>query len=567
MSNMPRDFKADQQHMLGAAAIVRLAYEQVDPGQLLQSLQSRIRANPGDAEALMDLSVLLLVGGNRELALEVQRAALRIKRCYSVVHGSGTGLRVLAFKSPGDFMANTPVEFLLEGSETILHSFYFEGGALHPHALPEHDVAIVCCGESTANRAILENLRHLLAGWPKPVLNGATDRIAALTRNGVAAQLAHATNVLAPPTELMDRQTLQLLAQRAIGLSLMLPGRGFPILVRPVGSHAGHGLEKIDGTDQLARYLGQHAEDCFYVTQFIDYSGRDGLFRKYRVAVIDGQPFASHLAVSGHWMVHYLNADMETNPSRRAEEEAWMASFDADFAVRHKLAFETLAQRLGLDYFAVDCAELVDGRLLLFEADVAMIVHTLDPVSIFPYKKPAMRKLFDAFLGALKRRDERALSAAGPVCAHSGRPAVHQRSRDDCMICALTMLTGRTYEEVVAAATALSASFPRRGPMSHSMMRSVAHQWGFALLSGIYMNWQRPAIIGVRSPNSPDTGHAVFWDGEKLIDPGSSLLVDRDYIDRNSIEFTQRASDLHAIIAFESAASAAVGTTSIDELV
>jgi hypothetical protein len=178
-----------------------------------------------------------------------------------------------------------------------------------------------------------------------------------------------------------------------------------------------------------------------------------------------------------------------------------------------------------------------------------------------------MRKLFDAFLGALKRRDERALSAAGPVCAHSGRPAVHQRSRDDCMICALTMLTGRTYEEVVAAATALSASFPRRGPMSHSMMRSVAHQWGFALLSGIYMNWQRPAIIGVRSPNSPDTGHAVFWDGEKLIDPGSSLLVDRDYIDRNSIEFTQRASDLHAIIAFESAASAAVGTTSIDELV
>ena len=80
-----------------------------------------------------------------------------------------------------------------------------------------------------------------------------------------------------------------------------------------------------------------------------------------------------------------------------------MEGFDADFAVRHADAFSALHRRIGLDYFGIDCAELPDGRLLLFEADVAMIVHDLDPEELFPYKKPAMHRLFAAFQAELAR--------------------------------------------------------------------------------------------------------------------------------------------------------------------
>jgi hypothetical protein len=103
-------------------------------------------------------------------------------------------------------------------------------------------------------------------------------------------------------------------------------------------------------------------------------------------------------------MVHYLSAGMAKHEDRRAEEAAWMQNFDTDFAVRHARAFEVLHRRIGLDYFAIDCAELPDGRLLLFEADVAMIVHAMDSGVTFPYKKVAMRKLFDAFHASLLRR-------------------------------------------------------------------------------------------------------------------------------------------------------------------
>ncbi len=61
-----------------------------------------------------------------------------------------------------------------------------------------------------------------------------------------------------------------------------------------------------------------------------------------------------------------------------------------------------MTDRLGLDYFAIDCAEAPDGSLLVFEADVAMIVHDLDPADLYPYKKRQMGKLFDAFEAFLR---------------------------------------------------------------------------------------------------------------------------------------------------------------------
>jgi hypothetical protein len=39
--------------------------------------------------------------------------------------------------------------------------------------------------------------------------------------------------------------------------------------------------------------------------------------------------------------------------------------------------------------------------LLIFEVDVAMIVHDMDDEGLFPYKKPAMQKLFAGFLEAI----------------------------------------------------------------------------------------------------------------------------------------------------------------------
>jgi hypothetical protein len=102
-------------------------------------------------------------------------------------------------------------------------------------------------------------------------------------------------------------------------------------------------------------------------------------------------------------MVHYLNAGMDRCADKRAEEALMMATFETGFASRHARAFEALNDAFQLDYFGIDCAETADGRLLLFEADVAMIVHDMDPVDLYPYKKPAMAKLFNGFVSAMTK--------------------------------------------------------------------------------------------------------------------------------------------------------------------
>ena len=73
-----------------------------------------------------------------------------------------------------------------------------------------------------------------------------------------------------------------------------------------------------------------------------------------------------------------------------------MEQFDA-FAKRHQAALAAIHQRTGLDYLCLDCAEMPDGRLLIFELDHVMVVHAMDSESLFPYKQVYMQKVKDAF--------------------------------------------------------------------------------------------------------------------------------------------------------------------------
>lgn len=372
----------------GQAAILRRVYQQADVSPLAELLIRRAQAGRADPGAALDLATLLLAQGGplAEEGRVMQRAAARVTPSYQIVHGDGSGPRILAIMTPGDFMTNTPVDFLLSGSNAVLIQ-HFVDDTTETLDVPPHDVAFLAVGEGPENAAVLAKLELLLPQHSGPVLNAAPGLIGGLTRDRVSEMLAGLPGVLCPRTRQVGRA--ELAAMRSVDA---------PILLRPVGSHAGQGLARVEGAEDLAAYLSLHPEERFYLTPFIDYSGPDGIFAKARVVLIGGKPFASHLASSRHWMVHYLNAGMEANPARRAREAAWMEDFETGFARRHATALNAVTQAVGLDYFGLDCAELPDGRLLVFELDVAMIVHDMDDETLFPYKKPAMRKLFDAFV-------------------------------------------------------------------------------------------------------------------------------------------------------------------------
>jgi len=383
----------------GTAALAHRAFADHGLDDLL-ALIDRPAPTPQDRAALtLDTALAHELRFQPSRAEALQREALAACRLFRVAGGftprSDHPLRLLALVAPGNLMVNTPLDFITAHLDVQLDLLFVLPGEGLPSSVPEHDVAFFAVSES--DPATLDRLRPLFHRWPRPALNNPA-AVARLSRDTVASGLAGRPGLCSPPARRIPRDPV---AARQV----LLDGAA---LIRPVGSHAGQSLRKLENPADLAGYLRCVAGDAFFLTQFVDYRGTDGLFRKYRLICIDRAPFLCHMAVSEHWMVHYLNAGMETSADRRAEEARAMAEFDTGFAVRHAAALEALNDWIGLDYFQLDCAETPDGRLLVFEADVAAIVHLMDPPDLFPYKPAQMRRVFNAFDRMLRRRAARA---------------------------------------------------------------------------------------------------------------------------------------------------------------
>lgn len=385
--------------LLGNAVLFRALYNEQQIPELWERLVNRYTQDPTDFEALLELSVMVHATGQPQKGREMQLAALQFKRIYKRIHGTGQALRVVALVVEGDLTANTPIDFLLVRSDMTLFTVFIDAHTTTLSELPEADVVFIAVGESPANQPLLKKLDDLLSAWHghPPIINRNVALIADMTRDRLHRALANEPTILSPPQVSLTRAALESIVAKERVVADFLPGFGMPIIVRPVGTHAGNGLERIESVHALSDYLGRMSDDNYYMAPFIDYCSPDGLYRKQRIVFIKRRPFACHMAVSSHWMVHYLSAEMHLHPERRAEEEAWMQSFESDYVGRHAAAFEALCNAYDVDYFAVDCIPMADGRLLVFEADNIMIVHDLDDDPMFHYKKPIMHKLFSCF--------------------------------------------------------------------------------------------------------------------------------------------------------------------------
>jgi hypothetical protein len=303
-------------------------------------------------------------------------------------------------------MTNTPLAFLVDRSDIALTVLYVLPGESLPTELPEHDVLYVAISQLERTNDVLVQLQDMAPAWKKPVLNQPA-AIAQTCRSRAFAALEGSPGLHMTSTVRRTRAQLESLAAGEVLLADMLPGGVFPLIVRPIDSHAGKGLEKIDGLSEMAAYLAAMPDAHFFISRFVDYRSADGLYRKFRVALIDGKPYAAHMGVSQHWMIHYLNAGMTDSAAKRAEEEHFMRTFETGFAAKHADAFRAIHERLHLDYLVIDCAQTRDGELLVFELDPGAVVHSMDPIDQFPYKPQHMDKIYAAFRAMLLRASAR----------------------------------------------------------------------------------------------------------------------------------------------------------------
>lgn len=374
-----------------ATCFIRRQGPSAIPEMLAQAAQSQ-----DQADLFMKMFYIFGAYGQDETALQMQSKALEFRRTFRVVSPENPKIKLLALVAAGDMMDNTPLDFLIENSDIQLELMYVDSKAAEMQSehmsVPEHDLMYVALGESPKNNPILDGLKTRLDAWPRPYINK-PECIKKCARDVFCKLMSNAPNTLVANTVKKMRHEIKY--------------ESTAFTIRPIGSHAGVGFQKISSSQELEQYLNAYPVDqLFYTAEFIDYKSSDGKYRKYRIAMVEGKPFISHLAISDHWIVHYFPSGMELSQSKREEERQAMLSFDEQFVKQHAKAFSFIHQSLGLDYVVLDCAQSLDGKLIVFEADSGAWVHATDPVELFPYKPLFMQKIFDAFREMLIRKSK-----------------------------------------------------------------------------------------------------------------------------------------------------------------
>jgi glutathione synthase/RimK-type ligase-like ATP-grasp enzyme len=269
-----------------------------------------------------------------------------------------------------------------------------EPAELVPGALLNHVAEPDSCSET------LRMVERIVTNAARPCFNHPR-AIARTTRDEVSRVLAGVEGLTVPKTIRSGERTgAEVLA------AIERAHLRFPVLVRLAGLHLGMSLIKVDAPDQLDTVCGGLDWDersSLYVTEFCDFASADGLYRKYRIAVVGDEIYLRHLYIGASWLIHR----MRTIPGTEPEERGFLDSFDSEWTPRLRPMFREIQRRLQLDFFGVDCNIDSAGNVLLFEANACM--------KILGYTGPKPN-IWEAPIARITAAVENRLSRPGTWC-------------------------------------------------------------------------------------------------------------------------------------------------------
>ncbi len=303
--------------------------------------------------------------------------------------GARRSVLVLARPAPGS--ANVPLDFVVDHERIAIHRLYLpnDDTAALSSPLPSYDLIFNAVSESEAAAGAVGLAAQFIDSQSKPVFNHPRN-LWKTARPSLAPALRDVPHCIVPQT-------------RRLARDVSLDAASFPLLARPIDSHAGRDLERVENNAELAAYIADRpSEPGFDVTEYVEYRSADGYYRKYRIMFVDGLAYPYHLAISPNWMIHYKTSAMFDCQWMRDEEAAFLNDPGAVFPYWIE-TMEALAAAIGLDYFGIDAARTDGGELLVFEADAATFVHAKDSPERFPYKPPAVARIVAA-VGAMFER-------------------------------------------------------------------------------------------------------------------------------------------------------------------
>jgi tetratricopeptide (TPR) repeat protein len=412
-TNLVQALMGMQQYVMAKALLTELADERPLDAQLRNQLgkvhfelnelepaigffRQAVSLNPSDSDSMYWIGGIQQRLGETDAAETAYAEAARIQPLIRRPAAKfPADFRVLALYAP--FAGNMPTGYLFKDAAYDTDTLAVFASNEYDVETLKQDVQVVVNLISDADQAagLLPLAADLVARFGKPTVNDPT-RILRTTRDAVADLLAGIAGCRIP----------KVLRQKA-GTDLCLAGRpdavafAAPMLARPVGTHGGDDFEKIETEVELAHFLAQRPDTDRYLIEYIDYRSVDGYFRKYRFIFVDDQILPYHLAIADNWKIHHDSTDMIDHQWMQCEEEAFLSNPAGVFNPGQYQALREIQQRIGLEYFGIDCGLDRSGNLVVFEVNASMLVHEHNEE--FPYKDPFVLRIKTAFDEMLRK--------------------------------------------------------------------------------------------------------------------------------------------------------------------
>ncbi|CAM3813616.1 ATP-grasp domain-containing protein [Parendozoicomonas haliclonae] len=197
---------------------------------------------------------------------------------------------------------------------------------------------------------------------PVAVLNSRRDK--------VSKKLVGIDRVIMPETSLIQPRSSDgiLAAMSHLGLE-------FPVIIRKAGDHGGKSTFLLRNEQEVQMAANVYALDgsLYYLTPFVDYRSADGLYRKYRIAMVGGKAFLRHMIISDHWMIHSSSRTFMNEREDLIREEAeTLQIFQQQVLPQIQEQLAAIEEAMQLDYFGIDCHVTEAGELLVFEVNASM---------------------------------------------------------------------------------------------------------------------------------------------------------------------------------------------------
>lgn len=400
-----------QQQPAVQRALGALALAMKQPSQAISRLTRFVSVERQDTEAGLLLAAAYAQIGDHQLSREVASEFLSRQPWIRISKPANAEANVVLVTSLMTKNLDTDEQGRLRvnGGHFLtrdlldLRRFAFDRLYLLPHWEKTRDkwrswsVWINTISDPDQEKEALDAMTVIIEQLDVPVINDPR-QVAETSRDNNARRINQVEGLFMP-------KTVRILRNGREHEQIAESGFEYPFLLRETGTQTGTSFEHITSEEQFNNYLAKTSNEL-YAIEFVDVSLRPGVYRRFRLIFVDGTPYPSTCLFNDHWNVHTVNRSrlMAHQPELQKLEQAFLADPENHIGRENYRALLNLPQVLKLDYFGVDFGlRANDGKVVVFEAN-ASINHNFDSVNDYPYLKPYLERITQAFNDMVSER-------------------------------------------------------------------------------------------------------------------------------------------------------------------